>query len=157
MNRIDIQFEEFAVAEWIGGRGLAAMIYIDRMPVTQFHPSILDAPYSRSPHGRWIGIDPDDVRPPSVSFLGIPDTKFSRFNGRVPISACSECGMYWCDGIWTRITVRDDIASWTDFIANPEINPLALKQVPPLIFDVEQYREAFRTIRNDEQGPAPNA
>jgi hypothetical protein len=151
MQRIDIQIEEFAVAEWINGRGNAAVFYIDRMPITrflgQFHPALLHSRYSDSPYGRWIGIHPGDVLPPSKSFLGTPDTTFSDCDGRLPISACSECGEYWCDGIWTRIIIREDTASWTDFIVNPELNPVVLEQVPPLIFDVEQYRAAFTKVR----------
>jgi hypothetical protein len=164
MHRLDIQIEEFSIrsesspTEWVFA---GAVIYVDRMPVTeflaQFEPEIRDSPYSRSRYGRWIGIDPDVVRSPSRSFFGAPDEKLADYNGRVPLCACSECGMYSCDGVWTRITILDATATWTDFIANPVLNPVALKAIPPLNFEIEQYREALRTIRNAEQGVAPNA
>jgi hypothetical protein len=159
MNRIDIQIEEFEVEEWVNRRGWAAVIYIDRKPVAeflkQFEPSICSSPQSRSPYGRWIGISPVDVLPPSRSFLGTPDEKFSDFAGRVPVCACSECGMYWCDGIWTRVLVSETKIVWTDFIANPEINPVRLDAVPRLEFDPQQYRDAFSVIPNAEQDVPP--
>ena len=155
MHLLDIHIEEFEVPEWIGGRGLAAVIYVDGKPVTEFlkqcGPSICECDHTRSARGRWIGIEPSDVMPPSCTFLGTPDTKFADFDGRVPICACSDCGMCWCDGIWVRITFQNGIVRWSDFMTNPIVNPTPLKGVPTLDFDEQQYRDAFSNIHKTEQ------
>lgn len=161
MNQIAIQIEEFDVPEWIGGRGPAAVIYVDGKSVTeflkQFVPSICESLYSRSAYGRWIGIEPSDVMPPCRTFLGTPDSKFADFDGLVPLCACSDCGMYWCDGIWARITFQNGTVRWSDFMTNLKVNPAALKAVPMLEFDEQQYRDAFSKIHNNEQGTAGNS
>lgn len=148
MHRLDVKIQEFEVAEWIDGKGKAAVIYVDGIPITeylaQFEPSIgSDSSPSRSPYGRWIGINPDDVIPTGSAFLGEADEKFADSGTRVPVCACSECGMYWCDGIWARVLFDEKTVRWTDFVANPELNPIALTSIPDLIFDTHEYREAF--------------
>jgi hypothetical protein len=152
MNRLDVKIQEFEVEEWIGGKGKAAVIYIDGIPITehlaQFEPSIgSDSSPSRSQYGRWIGISPDDVISPSSPFLGGTDEKFADCGNRVPVCACSECGMYWCDGIWARVHFDEGSVSWTDFVANPEINPIALTSVPDLVFDIHEYRAALANLK----------
>jgi hypothetical protein len=144
-----VKIEQFEVEEWIAGRGPAAVFYVNGCALPEYlgraHPDILLPGSSRSPYGRWIGVETRYVLPPSQNYLGHPDDVFMDYGWRVPIAACCECGMHGCDGIWTRVKFEETVVRWTDFILNPILNPVPL-QTGDLVFDAAQYRAAFASL-----------
>jgi hypothetical protein len=152
MNRIKVKIKQFEVAEWTPEIGPAAVFYINGIEIADYLGR-LDARVirrGRSEYGNgWIGVSPELVLPPSEDYVGNPRNEFiADCGGRVPIAACGDCGIYWCDGIWAKIELDKLTVRWTSFVLNPHLDPLALDGVPDLVFVRAQYEHAFRAIEN---------
>jgi hypothetical protein len=152
MNRIEVKIKQFEVAEWTPKIGPAAVFYIDGVGVAdylgRFDARVMRRECSEHRDG-WIGVSPELVLPPSEDFVGNPRNEFvADCGGRVPITACGDCGIHWCDGIWVKIELDKLTVRWTSFVLNPHLDPTALDGVPALVFDRAQYDQAFKAIES---------
>jgi hypothetical protein len=96
--------------------------------------------------GKYAGLPPTDVSPPSRHLFGNPRPEYD-YDGRTQILGC-ECGVLGCWPLICRITVGPSSISWSEF-EQPHRSGSGKPQrweydlLGPFRFDRKQYEQAI--------------
>lgn len=124
-----------AVSIFINGRDLLERAREVELPfaVRDGHPDLA---------GGYIGLPVGSVFWPSRRLMGKPDERYDSGVGRISVLGCV-CGDVGCWPLQARITVREDVVVWHDFM-QPHRRRWDYSEMGPFTFDRGAYEAELR-------------
>jgi hypothetical protein len=94
-----------------------------------------------------VGIGPSEL-PPKGHLLGRPSDDLA-IDGRSALFICPECGDLGCGAVLARITVREDVVVWDDFIHGNTWDPEDTRFSLEFTFDRVAYERTLWSAARD--------
>ena len=92
--------------------------------------------------GAYSWLPAEAVRAPSRRLLGDPDWRYDSGAGRISVLGCT-CGDVACGPLQCRITLREDVVVWHDFV-QPHRRRWDHREMGPFTFDRAAYDVELR-------------
>jgi hypothetical protein len=146
MNTIQFMVQPHREGDWSSG----VRIIVDGQDLTQFVRAT-ELPFASlegrdSMAGKYAGLSPDGLVPPSKHFLGVPAKAWYDYDSRIQIMGC-ECGEVGCWPLVCKILINEKSVVWSDFLQphRAEGRKGVVWSYPDLMFEFDrrQYESAL--------------
>ena len=124
----------------------------------KLRPTMFDDSRTANPDGPWVGVTEWTALMNDDLFLSGRHPHYTdEYEGMVPLLVCSDCGMSFCGGVWTRIRLMKDHVTWSGLGFPSEEGFRQLGAPVAYSFERSQYERAFREAKKiAEQVEAQN-